>query len=322
MPRPVWALFFEVEERLERLDLLFNSAGTGAPGMTVRPRAWCAPRDERGDQSLTQRRCARSPLLRFTRSTARSRSSPAPAAGSGAGSQPGSARPAPQCSSPTSSRSRSTLVSLLRKAGVEAEGVAIDLADEDAPERVVAAAVERLGGIHVLVNNAAVNRRMPILEMDRDAWDWITRINLRLPYFLSQAAARRMIAQGSGGSIVSISSLSALYALEQISVYAPAKAGLSQLTKVMALEWAEHGIRANAIAPGFMDTPLAAPIWENDDMRRWILNRVPLSRPGLPHELVGACVLLASDAGSFLNGQTLYVDGGASAGGRWFHPDR
>ena len=136
--------------------------------------------------------------------------------------------------------------------------------------------------MHVLVNNAAVNRRMPILEMDRDTWDWITRIDLRLPYFLSQAAARRMIEQGEGGSIVSIRSLNALYALEQISVYGPTKAGLSQLTKVMALEWAEHGIRANAIAPGFMDTPLAAPIWADDDMRRWILNRVPIERPGLP----------------------------------------
>jgi NAD(P)-dependent dehydrogenase (short-subunit alcohol dehydrogenase family) len=90
----------------------------------------------------------------------------------------------------------------------------------------------------------------------------------------------------------------------------------------MALEWAEHSIRANAIAPGFMDTPLAAPIWANDDMRRWIFNRVPVERPGLPRELVGACLLLASDAGSFLTGQTLFVDGGASAGGRWFHPDR
>ena len=151
------------------------------------------------------------------------------------------------------------LVTLLAGAGVEAAGVAVDLADDDAPERLVAAAVDELGGVHVLVNNAAVNRRMPILEMDRDSWDWITRIDLRLPYFLSQAAARRMIEQGEGGSIVSISSLNALYALEQISVYGPAKAGLSQLTKVMALEWAEHGIRANAIAPGFMDTPLAAP---------------------------------------------------------------
>jgi NAD(P)-dependent dehydrogenase (short-subunit alcohol dehydrogenase family) len=214
------------------------------------------------------------------------------------------------------------LVGVLAEAGVDASGVAVDLADEDAPDRLVAAAVEWLGGLHILVNNAAVNRRMPILEMDRETWDWITRIDLRLPYFLSQAAARRMIEQGIGGAIVSISSLNALYALEQISVYGPAKAGLSQLTKVMALEWAEHGIRANAIAPGFMDTPLAAPIWANDDMRRWIFNRVPLERPGLPRELVGACLLLASDAGSFLNGQTLHVDGGASAGGRWFHPDR
>ena len=210
----------------------------------------------------------------------------------------------------------------LREAGVDAAAAAVDLAADDAPERIVAAAVERLGGVHVLVNNAAVNKRMPILEMDRASWDWITRIDLRLPYFLSQAAARRMIDQGTGGAIVSISSLNALYALEQISVYGPAKAGLSQLTKVMALEWAEYGIRANAIAPGFMDTPLAAPIWDDDDMRRWIFNRVPVERPGLPSELVGACLLLASDAGSFLTGQTLHVDGGASAGGRWFHPDR
>jgi len=214
------------------------------------------------------------------------------------------------------------LAAALDGAGVRVATAAVDLDDEDAPEQIVAAAVERLGGVHVLVNNAAVNRRMPILEMDHESWDWITRIDLRLPYFLAQAVARRMIEQETGGSIVSISSLNALYALEQISVYGPAKAGLSQLTKVMALEWAEHGIRANAIAPGFMDTPLAAPIWADDDMRRWIYNRVPVERPGLPRELVGACLLLASDAGSFLTGQTLHIDGGASAGGRWFHPDR
>lgn len=210
----------------------------------------------------------------------------------------------------------------LAAAGIEVAAAVVDLDQDDAPDRLVELAVERLGGVHILVNNAAVNKRMPILEMDRESWDWITRIDLRLPYFLSQAVARRMIDQGTGGAIVSISSLNALYALEQISVYGPAKAGLSQLTKVMALEWAEHGIRANAIAPGFMDTPLAAPIWADDDMRRWIFNRVPVERPGLPLELVGACLLLASDAGSFLTGQTLHVDGGASAGGRWFHADR
>ena len=184
------------------------------------------------------------------------------------------------------------------------------------------AALERFGALHVLVNNAAVNKRMPIAEMDEETWDWIVRVNLRVPYFLSQRAAREMIAQGAGGAIISISSLNFAYALEHVSVYGVTKAGISQLTRHMALEWAEHGIRVNAIAPGFMDTPLAAPIWGNAEMSRWINNRVPLERPGDPSELVGACLLLASEAGSFLTGQTLIVDGGIQAGGRWFHPDR
>jgi NAD(P)-dependent dehydrogenase (short-subunit alcohol dehydrogenase family) len=207
-------------------------------------------------------------------------------------------------------------------AGIDAAGVLVDLADEDAADRIVTGALDQFGAVHVLVNNAAVNRRMPILEIDPATWDWIVRVNLRLPYLLSQRAARAMIEQGEGGSIVSISSLNVDYALEQVSVYGLAKAGLSQLTRHMALEWAEHDIRANAIAPGFMDTPLAAPIWADPDVNRWILNRVPLERAGQPPELVGALLLLASDAGSFLTGQTLFVDGGARAGGRWFHPDR
>ena len=208
----------------------------------------------------------------------------------------------------------------LEEAGVDASAAVVDLAAEDAPERLVSATLAAFGRLDVLVNNAAINRRMPILEMDGDTWDRITHLDLRVPYFLSQRAAREMIAQG-GGAIVNISSLNAAYALEHISVYGPAKAGLSQLTRVMALEWADHGIRANAIAPGFMDTPLAAPIWADPQVSRWILNRVPMKRAGQPAELVGACLLLASDAGSFLSGQTLYVDGGALAGGRWFTPD-
>lgn len=216
----------------------------------------------------------------------------------------------------------SELESVLGAAGIDAAAVVVDLADEGAAERIVNEAIDRLGGVDVLVNNAAVNRRMPMLEMDPATWDWITRINIRLPYFLSQRAASAMIEQRRGGSIVSISSLNVEYALEHVSVYGLAKAGISQLTRHMALEWAEHGIRANAIAPGFMDTPLAAPIWADADMSRWIFNRVPLERAGQPSELVGACLLLASDAGSFLTGQTLLLDGGARAGGRWFHPDR
>jgi NAD(P)-dependent dehydrogenase (short-subunit alcohol dehydrogenase family) len=212
------------------------------------------------------------------------------------------------------------LVELFESAGIEAAAFPCDLLDDSAPQRPVDAAVERFGRLDVLVNNAAVNRRMPILEMKPETWDLITRVDLRVPYFLSQAAARVMIEQGSG-AVVNISSLNFAYGLENISVYGPAKAGLAQLTRVMALEWTQHGIRANAIAPGYMDTPLAAPIWTDPDLRRWILNRVPMRRPGQPSELVGLCQLLASDAGSFITGQTFIVDGGFMAGGRWFTPD-
>ena len=208
----------------------------------------------------------------------------------------------------------------LMGAGIACERLVVDLAEEDAPGRVVDAALE-LGGLDVLVNNAAVNRRLPILDMDPETYGSIMAIDLRLPYFLSQQAARVMRDSGGGGSIINISSINFLYGLEQVSVYGPAKAGLSQLTRVMALEWAQYGIRANAIAPGYMDTPLAAPIWADADISRWIMNRVPVKRPGQPAELVGTCQLLASGAGSFITGQTFIVDGGFMAGGRWFTPD-
>jgi NAD(P)-dependent dehydrogenase (short-subunit alcohol dehydrogenase family) len=207
----------------------------------------------------------------------------------------------------------------LTGAGIACERLVVDLTEENAPGRIADAAVE-LGGLDVLVNNAAVNRRLPILEMDPETYDSIMAIDLRLPYFLSQQAARVMKDSG-GGSIINISSINFVYGLEQVSVYGPAKAGLSQLTRVMALEWAEYGIRANAIAPGYMDTPLAAPIWADADISRWIMNRVPVKRPGEPAELVGTCQLLASGAGSFITGQTFIVDGGFMAGGRWFTPD-
>jgi len=212
------------------------------------------------------------------------------------------------------------VVDALAAADIEASALACDLGSDEAPQRIAGACVERFGGLDVLVNNAAVNRRLPILDVDAETWDWIVRIDLRAPYFLSQAAARVMREQG-GGAIVNISSINFAYGLEHISVYGPAKAALSQLTRVMALEWSPYGIRANAIAPGYMDTPLAAPIWADADVKRWILNRVPMQRPGRPDELVGVCQLLASDAGSFVTGQTFVVDGGFLAGGRWFTPD-
>jgi NAD(P)-dependent dehydrogenase (short-subunit alcohol dehydrogenase family) len=205
--------------------------------------------------------------------------------------------------------------------GIEAATLELDLRQLDAPARIVDEAVERFGTVDILVNCAAVNRRLPLLDVEPETYDLIMGLNLRLPFLLSQTAARRMREQKSG-AILNISSLNAFHGLEQIGVYGPAKAGLSQLTRVMALEWAQYGIRANAIAPGFMDTPLAAPLWADADRRRWILNRVPAGRPGGPDELVGTALLLVSEAGSFLTGQTIVVDGGFLAGGRFFTPDR
>jgi NAD(P)-dependent dehydrogenase (short-subunit alcohol dehydrogenase family) len=213
------------------------------------------------------------------------------------------------------------VVEALDAAGVVTAIVLADLADEAAPDAIVGGALERFGRLDVLVNCAAINRRKPIDEVTVEDWDAVVGVDLRAPYFVAQAAARAMRGRG-GGAIVNVGSVNARYGLEQVSIYGPAKAALAQATQVMAVEWAQDGIRVNCIHPGFFDTPLAEPIWTSPDRRRWLLNRVPLERPGRPDELVGTCLLLASDAGSFVTGQSFVVDGGFLAGGRWFTPDR
>lgn len=204
----------------------------------------------------------------------------------------------------------------LRAAGVEVEAAPADLRADDAPERLVAAATDAFGRLDVLVNCAAVNRRMPILEVDRDTYDLIMDLDLRVPYFLSQAAARVM-ARSGGGAIVNVGSINVAVGLEDVSVYGPAKAGLAQLTKVMAVEWSSLGIRANCLCPGFIMTPLSAPVWRDPARGPWMHDRIPQRRPGLPADLVGACLLLASPAGAYLTGQAVFVDGGFLAGSPW-----
>jgi len=213
------------------------------------------------------------------------------------------------------------VVDALESAGVETATVLADLADDGAPDAIVDAALERFDGLDVLVNCAAINRRKPTLDVTGDDWDAVMRADLRTPFFLAQAAARAMRERG-GGAILNVGSVNARFALEHIGIYGPAKAGLAQVTRVMAVEWAKWGIRVNCLEPGFMDTPLAAPIWEGEETRRWLLNRIPLERPGQPRELVGLCLLLCSEAGSYISGQSLAVDGAFLAGGRWFTPDR
>ncbi len=206
---------------------------------------------------------------------------------------------------------------VLAAAGIETVTVACDLTAEEAPERCVAAALDAFGALDVLVNNAAINRRQALLDVDAATFDEIMAVDLRAPYRLTQAAARSMIAAGRGGAIVNVGSINVAVGLQGVSVYGAAKAALAQFTKVLAVELSQHRIRANCLCPGMMMTQLSEPVWQVESRRRWMLDRIPQRRPGLPGELVGALLLLCSEAGAYLNGQAVFVDGGFLAGSGW-----
>jgi NAD(P)-dependent dehydrogenase (short-subunit alcohol dehydrogenase family) len=207
--------------------------------------------------------------------------------------------------------------SVIRVSGGTVEEFACDLLTEQAAESIIAAAVKRFGQVDILVNNAGTNRREPIFEVSKQSWDLISTVDLRVPYELSRAAAKVMAERGTGGSIIQIGSLNNAIGLEGVSVYGAHKAALCQLAKSMAVEWARYRIRVNAICPGFMLTPLTKPLWDDPHKGAWIMERSLLRRPGYPHELIGCLMLLASPAGSFMTGQTYYVDGGWLAGTPW-----
>lgn len=170
--------------------------------------------------------------------------------------------------------------------------------------------------LDILVNCAGFNIRTPTLDVTEDQFDQIMGVDLKAPFFVAQAAARHMQEQ-DGGSIVHIGSINGFQGLPEVGVYGPAKAGLEQLTKVQAIEWADRGIRVNCIAPGFIDTPLTRPLQDDPTRASWITGRVPQARFGHPSELVGVLQFLASSASSFVTGQTFYVDGGFTAGSDW-----
>jgi NAD(P)-dependent dehydrogenase (short-subunit alcohol dehydrogenase family) len=205
----------------------------------------------------------------------------------------------------------------LRTQGAQVTTIAADLSDANAPQSIGDTARSAFGNVDILVNNAGANRRMPMLEVEPDDFDRVWMINFKQPYFLAQATARAMKDAGQGGSIINISSVNFSVGIDDLSIYGPTKAALSQLTRVMAIEWAPLGIRSNAIAPGFLDTPMNASHWSHPTRAPWILDRIPMARPGLPEELVGTCLLLASKAGSYITGQTLVVDGGFLSGSSW-----
>ncbi len=198
-----------------------------------------------------------------------------------------------------------------------AHPLVFDLTTVAACRQLISDALATLGHIDILVNCAGMNRRKPAVEVTEEDWETILDVNLRSDFFLSQAVHPIMTAQG-GGKIINIGSVTNTYALDGVSVYGATKAGLAQVTRTMAIEWAPDNIQVNMIAPGFIQTPLTdAGLFQNEQRRRWLEARTPLRRPGKPHDLLGAALLLAASASDYMTGTTITVDGGFLIGGSW-----
>lgn len=201
--------------------------------------------------------------------------------------------------------------------GAQAIPLLAELADVESCRRLIQDAHTALGRLDILINCAGMNRRKPIAEVTTDDFDTIMAVNLRSLFFLSQAVQPIMQAQG-GGKIIHIGSMNSEFALDTVSVYGASKAGVAQLTRVMAVEWAKDNIQVNCIIPGFFRTPLTnGGLWQNERRSAWLHQRIPMRRPGEPEELAGVALLLAGPASSYITGSQYIVDGGFRSGGSW-----
>jgi gluconate 5-dehydrogenase len=172
------------------------------------------------------------------------------------------------------------------------------------------------GPVDVLINVAGVNRRMRAEDYTEADYDFIVDINMKGAFLLSQAIGRRMLDRGRGNQI-NIASLNTDKPLKAVLPYAVSKAGIAHMTRALALEWGDRGVRVNGIAPGFILTDLTKKLWSDPAVHAWGMANTPQRRLGVPEDMVGAAVFLASEASAFMTGQTLYVDGGFTAGYAW-----
>lgn len=190
--------------------------------------------------------------------------------------------------------------------------VRLDVTDSESIREAVAAAETELGPITILVNNSGTVARKPIFEHDEADWDRVVGTNLKGAWLMALEVSRHMVRLGHGGSIINISSILGYDRVSaQVPEYCASKAGLVQLTKSMATELARHDIRVNAIAPGYIETDLNREYLQSEQGRK-LINRIPQRRAGLPKDLDGVLLLLASDASSFMTGSVITIDGGHS----------
>jgi len=210
------------------------------------------------------------------------------------------------------SRTRSDLEAVAGEIEAKGRRARVVVGDVSAPReahRLVEEAVGWRGRLDVLVNAAGVNRRIPSLEVREEDWDWILGVNLKGTFFVCQAAGEVMVNQGKG-SIINIASLLSAVGIPTLAPYAASKTGVVGLTRVLAAEWGPHGVRVNAIAPGYFRTKMTEGLFSDPKWVERLKRQVPLGREGFPEDLGGAAVFLASDASRYITGQVIYVDGG------------
>lgn len=185
-----------------------------------------------------------------------------------------------------------------------------NLADIGCIDGLIDEARRLRGHVDILVNNAGIIRREDALTFSEKDWDDVMDVNLKTVFFLSQAAARQYIAQGTGGKIINVASMLSFQGGVRVPSYTASKSGVMGITRLMANEWAAHGINVNAIAPGYMATNNTAALRADEKRNAEILERIPTGRWGTPADLAGPVVFLASKASNYVNGYTIAVDGG------------
>jgi NAD(P)-dependent dehydrogenase (short-subunit alcohol dehydrogenase family) len=197
--------------------------------------------------------------------------------------------------------------------GRKAFVIPADVTDADAAGDAVSTAIKRLGHVDVVVNNAGgSNFMVPFLDMRLPGWDKLLRLNLTSAMYVCHAIGGHLAERGRG-SVINVASVAGLTASPLVSPYGAAKAGLISLTKTLAVEWAAHGVRVNALCPGWTATELNRLLWEDETASKQTIATVPMQRWGRAEEMAGPAVFLASDASSFMTGQVLVIDGGQTA---------
>ncbi|MGB9148089.1 MAG: glucose 1-dehydrogenase [Acidobacteriaceae bacterium] len=214
------------------------------------------------------------------------------------------------------SRHRESLVDFeaeIRALGRRTVALELDVREISSIQKMAADAEAAFGQIHILVNNAGCNVRKPALDVTWDDWNLVVDTNLRGSFFVAQAIARSMIARGYG-RIVNIGSVTSVFGFAGLAPYGASRGGIRQLTMSLADDWGPHGVTVNCLAPGWFRTRQNQVLFENQEWLDYLIDRIPLRRPGLPGDLDGAIVFLASEASRYITGQTLLVDGGISTG--------